>query len=397
MREPKPLTRTIRLLAPELLTVTLLTLAGVWIAHAAAAADFVPEQITVRTLPPANPARMYVSDVAISHIVDGRMHIVDGETFEYQGLIGTGFTGLTTLSPDRSEIYVATTYLAKLNRGERTDQIDVYDSQTLALKAEIAIPPKHAQALPYKGVIAVTPDGRFILSQNATPASSVAVVDRKASRHVSEIPTPGCWGILVAHSVSNRFTTVCGDGTLLTITLDDTGSPSDEQRSARLFDPDQNPVYTQTENAGDEYLFLSFYGDILRANLGGSKAEIGATWSLLDDAARTERWRPGGYQPFAYHAGTERLYVAMHPDGVEGSHKNPAAEIWAFDAKTHARIARVAGNNAVALAVSREATPRLFGIDPLSAGLLRYETAPTLEFAERMDGFGEAPILIEMH
>jgi hypothetical protein len=37
------------------------------------------------------------------------------------------------------------------------------------------------------------------------------------------------------------------------------------------------------------------------------------------------------------------------------------------------------------------------GIDPLTAGLLRYDTAPALKFAQRQDGFGEAPILILMH
>jgi methylamine dehydrogenase heavy chain len=363
----------------------------------ALAAEFVPEQPTVGKMPPADPLRMYVSDVAISHIVDGRMHIVDGATLKYRGLIGTGFVGLGTLSPDRSEIYVATTYLAKLNRGERTDQVDIYDSQTLTVKAEIVIPPKHAQALPYKGVIAVTPDGRFIFVQNATPASSIAVVDRKAQKYVGEIPTPGCWGILTAQSVSNRFTTVCGDGTLLTITLDADGKSSDEQRSERLFDPDKNPIYTQTENNGDEFLFLSFYGDVLSANLGGAKAVLGASWSVLDEADRAANWRPGGYQPFAWHPGTNRLYVAMHPNGAEGSHKNPAAEIWAFDVATKARVARTEGNNAVSLAVSHEATPKLFGIDPLSAGLVRYDTTPTLKFAQRVDGFGEAPILIEMH
>ncbi len=361
------------------------------------AADFAPEQVKVAKLAPASPNRMYVSDVAISHIVDGRMHIVDGATLKYEGLVGTGFTGLVTLSPDRGEIYVATTYLAKLNRGKRTDQVDVYDSATLTIKAEIEIPPKHAQALPYKGVIAVTPDGRFILVQNATPASSITVVDRKASKFVSEIPTPGCWGILPAQSVANRFTTICGDGTLLTVSLDAAGKSADEQRSERLFDPDKDPIYSQTENAGDEYLFLSFNGNVYSANLGGAKATIGAGWSLLDDAAKKENWRPGGYQPFAWHVASKRLYIAMHPNGAEGSHKNPAAEIWAFDTDSHARVARVEGNNVVALAVSKEGTPKLFGIDPLSAGLVRYETSPALKFAQRTDGFGEAPILIEMH
>lgn len=361
------------------------------------AADFVPEYPSVAKMPPATPSRMYVSDVAISHIIDGRMHIVDGATLKYIGLVGTGFVGLGTLSPNRTEIYVATTYLAKLNRGERTDQVDVYDSQTLKIKAEIGIPPKHAQALPYKGVIAVTPDGRFILVQNATPASSIAVVDRKAQKYLTEIPTPGCWGILPAQSVANRFTTVCGDGTLLTVTLDAAGQAADEQRSERLFDPDKNPIYTQTENDGDKYLFLSFYGDILSANLGAATAQIGASWSLLDPTDVKEQWRPGGYQPFAWHPDSNRLYVAMHPYGAEGSHKNPATEIWAFDVGARKRVARVAGNNTVALAVSHEPTPKLFGIDPTVAGLVRYDTAPELKFAQRVDGFGEAPILIEMH
>jgi len=377
---------------------SLRALAGLlMVAGSVQAADFIPEQVTVNPLPPGTPTRMYVQDVALSHIVDGRLHIVDGATMKYEGMLGTGLTGLVALAPDRREIYVATSYLSRLNRGTRTDTVDVYDSQTLVLKEEIIIPPKHAQALPYKGVMAVTGDGRFILVQNATPASSIAVVDRRASKAVAEIPTPGCWGILLAGTSQRRFTTVCGDGTLLTFTLDEAGQVADEQRSERLFDPDRNPVFTQTENDGDEYLFLSFHGDVLKANLGGAKAVMGETWSLLDETESKEGWRPGGYQPFAWHPASGRLYVAMHPAGAEGSHKNPAAEIWEIDARTHTRVGRAPGNNAVALAVSREAKPSLLGIDPLTAGLLRYETAPALKFAQRRDGFGEAPILILMH
>jgi len=363
----------------------------------ATAADFVPEQISVSDLSPATPNRLYVSDVAISHIVDGRLHIVDGETLKYEGVVGTGFTGLATLSPDRSEIYVATTYLAKLNRGERTDQVDVYDSHSLKIKAEIGIPPKHAQALPYKGVINTTPDGRFIIVQNATPASSLSVVDRKAAKFVTEIPTPGCWGVMVTQSANNRFSTTCGDGTLLTITLKPDGTPADQQRSERLFDPDKQPVYTQTENEGDLYYFLSFHGQIYTANLAGAVATIGESWSLLTPEDVAANWRPGGYQPFALNHANRQFYVAMHPDGAEGSHKNPAAEIWAIDLQSKKRVARVAGNNAVALAVTRAKTPLLIAIDPLTAGLVNYSTTPQLAPLKRVDGFGEAPILIETH
>ena len=376
---------------------TTLTLAAWLIAQTGAlpAADFIPEQPSVATMPPATATRLYISDVALSHIIDGRLFVVDGASFKYLGTIGTGFVGLATVAPEGKELYVATSYYSRLNRGTRTDVVDVYDAQTLKPKTEIAIPPKHAQALPYKGTITTTADGRFILVQNATPASSIAVVDRKAAKYVTEIPTPGCWSILPAHG-ANRFTTVCGDGTLLTITLDAAGQPTDQQRSERLFDPDQDPIYSQTENDGDNYWFLSFNARLYSANLGAAKASIGPSWSLVDDTDKQKNWRPGGYQPFAYHAATHHLYVAMHPDGKEGSHKDPAAEIWSFDVRAKQRIERVEGNHVIALALSHEASPKLFGIDPLSAGLVRYDTTPALKFGGRLNGFGEDPILIQM-
>jgi methylamine dehydrogenase heavy chain len=372
------------------------TVLGLWMAMAGAA-DLPTEQVSVAKMPAPNPYRLYLSDVALSHIVDGRLHIVDGKTLKYTGMIGTGFTGLVALSPDRSEIYVATTYLAKLNRGTRTDQIDVYDSQNLTIKAEIEIPPKHAQALPYKGVITTTPDGRFIIVQNATPASSLSVVDRKSAKFVSEIPTPGCWGIYPAQSSNNRFSTVCGDGTLLTVTLKDDGTPGDQQRSEPLFDPDKQPIYTQSEHDGDTYYFLSFYGKVYSANLGGAVAKIGESWSVVDAEDAKKSWRPGGYQPFALHTETGRFYVGMHPDGKEGSHKDPAVEIWVFDIKTHQRLERAEGNRSVAMAVSMGKDPMLFVVDPTTAGLVSYATAPKLAPVKRVDGFGEAPALLLTH
>jgi hypothetical protein len=47
---------------------------------AAQAADFTPEQVTVAKLLPATPTRLYVSDVAISHIIDARLYIGAGDT-----------------------------------------------------------------------------------------------------------------------------------------------------------------------------------------------------------------------------------------------------------------------------------------------------------------------------
>ena len=362
----------------------------------ALAADFVPETVSVAPLPAANAYRLYVSDVAISHIIDSRVHIIDGEHMKYAGMFGTGFIGLTTLSPDRKEIYVATTYLSRLNRGTRTDLVEIYDAETLKVKEEIILPPKRAQTLPYKGTIATSPDGHFIFVQNATPASSISIVDRKTSKFTAEVPTPGCWAILPAQSVNNRFSTVCGDGTLLTVTVNADGTAGEQQRSERLFDPDKGPIFTQTENDGDTYYFLSFYGQLHSANLGGATAKIGPTISLVDAEDQKKNWRPGGYQPFSYHKESGRLYVAMHPDGKEGSHKDPAAEIWAFDLAAKKRVARVDGSHAVAITTSRGAgNPLLFAIDALGPSMVSYTTSPALSPLKRLDGVGEVPILIE--
>jgi methylamine dehydrogenase heavy chain len=67
-----------------------------------------------------------------------------------------------------------------------------------------------------------------------------------------------------------------------------------------------------------------------------------------------------------------RLYVAMHPGGAEGSHKNPAAEVWAFDIAKRKRLARLPGRNAIALETSSDGS-KLYALDALKAEVVVYE------------------------
>ena len=90
-----------------------------------AMAELQPETLTVGKLPPANPHRIYLSDLGgLGHVVDGRIHLVDGDSYKYLGAIPAAMFALTALSPDSSEMYLATTYYTKLNRGKRFDQFD---------------------------------------------------------------------------------------------------------------------------------------------------------------------------------------------------------------------------------------------------------------------------------
>jgi methylamine dehydrogenase heavy chain len=248
---------------------------------ASARADLPLEQATVAPLAPATAQRLYLSDMVISHFVDGKLMIIDGETFKVQGHVALGMTGHATLSPDRSEILVSTAYMTKLNRGERIGELDIYDAATLKLKAEISVPNKHAQSMPYRGSVRTTSDGRFVMLQNATPAQSVTVVDRKAEKFVTEIQTPGCWMIYPAQSVPNRFATLCGDGTMLTITLDDNGMPAQRKKSRKFFDADADALFVAGDQDGDNYTFVSFNGKVQTVNVAGEEAAPAETWSLV--------------------------------------------------------------------------------------------------------------------
>jgi len=325
------------------------------------------------TAPPITAKnRAYIGDVAINYIADGKLHVVDTDTGAYLGVVGSGFAGQYIVDPEAHELIIATGYMSRGQRGERTDIVEVWDADSLSFKYEIVIPPKRAMALNYEGLLRLSADKHWLYVQNATPATSVTVVDMQAKKVASEIPMPGCWGIYVPASRSDRFSALCGDGTVNTVTLSN-GRLASRKASGKLFDPDKDAWFVQGEQDGDTYRFVSFLGNIAEVSMGGNTATLAGTWSLVTQAAdKKENWRPGGYQPLAVHAGTGRLYVCMHPNGAEGSHKNPAAEIWGFDLKTKLRVVRLPGHASIALEPSADGK-RLYAIDIEKAELVVFD------------------------
>jgi len=266
---------------------------ALWCGTAVAAEPLPPETIGVAPAPVATPHRLYLTDLQIAHITDGLVHIVDGQSFKYLGMFSTGLFGITALTSDSSEMLVASTYYTKRNRGDRFDQLEAYDTKTFALKKEIQIPAKHAMALPYKGTIAPSVDDAWVFIQNATPLSSVTVVDHKAWKVTAEVPTLGCWIILPSQSNPRRFATLCGDGTLVTVTLNEKGDTATQTRSEKLFDPEKDPLFVQGERVGDTYSFVSYEGNVKVINVGGDVAKLEDSWSLLDEADKKGRLEAG--------------------------------------------------------------------------------------------------------
>jgi methylamine dehydrogenase heavy chain len=250
--------------------------------------------------------------------------------------------------------------------------------------------------MPYRGAVRTSADGRFVFLQNATPATSVSIVDRVAGKFVTEVPTPGCWMIYPAQSVPNRFATLCGDGTMLTITLDAEGKPAEKKKSVKFFDADEDALFVAGEQTGDNYTFLTFKGNVQVVNVAGEQVVAEKPWSLLTAADLKAGWRPGGYQPLAVQEKSGRLYATMHPQGKEGSHKDPAKEIWGFDLATKKRVARVPGHHSTVLAVTRGDQPKLYAVSTEKQTIAVFAAGDKLKHLKTAGPFAETATQLDV-
>ena len=352
-----------------------------------------PEQVVKTTIPAGTP-KLFVADIAIGHIVDGRLHVLNADTMQYLGLIGTGFAGQVFVPPTGNLVWISTSYQEKLTRGKRSDYLEAWDTSTLTVKQEIPISTTRAQALNYKPLLQQSVDGHWMFVQDATPATSISVVDIKAGKQTAEISNAGCYGTYPSATNGQRFATMCGDGTFGSYTLSADGTSAERKASAKIFDADTDALFLHGERDGNDWLFITFLGSVYRVNIEGETAKLVDSFSFAADG-----WRPSGYQTHAYDAKAGILYVLMHPNGEEGSHKNPAEEIWAIDMKTKKVVSRSKTSTAFSVAVSQAEQPVVYAIDLVNLKVLRYTSDPSKGYALTPAGEGrggETPIQLDL-
>jgi methylamine dehydrogenase heavy chain len=357
------------------------------------AAEFKPEVAGTTTLPPTLH-RVYLADAVLPHMADGRIYVLDGTDLALKGMLEAGFAGMMVAAPDKHRVYVATSFYERLTRGKRTDVIQVFDDQSLKVVEEIPVSTRRAQALGYRGLFQRASDGSLLLLQNATPATSVTVVD-PATKKQFEVPTPGCYGIYPALTQPRRFTTLCGDGTMGTYTINPKLSGAERKTGSKVFDADADPLFIHAERDTDAYLFLSFKGKLVRASLEGETASILDTLDLT--SADTHDWAPGGYQPMTVDAKAGIAYVLMHQGTDDGAHKNPSSEVWAYDLRAKKLVARSPASNLTSITLSPADPTVLFAINPVDGKVERFtvDTQSRKVVAAGEIKLGETAALIE--
>ncbi len=296
------------------------------------------EQVTILELPPVAPHWIAVSSFGGSIMVTP-ITLIDGDSLRVVGTITGGMTSMFAASPDHKQFYTADTFYSRAIRGDRTDTVTIYDAHKLAPTSEIVIPDKRQLAVQDPTAMGITPDGRFLLYANLTPATSVTAVDLQSNKVAGEIQIPGCAEILVLGA--REFASVCADGSMLTTQFDDGGKAVEQKRTAKpFFDVEKDPVFALPAMIGKQAYFVSYHGVAYPMDLSSNPPNPGDSWPLLTDKDRQEGWRPGGWQPVSYYAEDHLMFVLMHRGG-EWTHKKAGTEVWEFNADRHSRVARI--------------------------------------------------------
>jgi methylamine dehydrogenase heavy chain len=346
------------------------------------------EEHTIAILPPPAPHRVYVLDLVFPHLVAAKVYIVDGDKQQVLGMLNAGYTPNMVVPPGHGELYLAETYWSRGTRGTRTDVVTFYDPRTLLPGGEVVLPNGRFLVVTKKQGADVTPDGRYLLSFNMAPRTTVSLVDVKARRYLGEIETPGC--ALVFPSAPRRFSSVCTDGALLTATFDESGKAT-ARRSRPFFDPKTDPVFEHagfSKSRGRIY-FVSYEGMVHPVDVSGADPVFETPWSLLADAEKQEQWRPGGWQVAALHRDTNRLLVLMHK-GPRWTHKQAGEEIWVFEVGSRRRVGRFPlEHHGISVAVSQDARPQAYTLsEKQSLSLFDLDSGKALGIMEGLGEFG---------
>ena len=317
---------------------------------------------SVAPLPASWPKSwVLIHDFHFNAIVDGRVAVVDtaSENQPLKGQVRAAQFANMLVSRDKGEIYTAETFYSRLTRGERTDAITIWDMATLTPKGEIVLPGgKRQQSVTYPQLFQFTNGGKWALVANFTPAQSVSVVDLDGRKVLNEIDLPGCSQIYPTGSAG--FTSLCADGSLFSVALDDKGQVASSRTVAKVQDIGRQPLFSTPAFVGKTAWFVSFHGMIQGFDLSGAAAKpLPGSFSVGTADGAAPEWRPGGWQVINADA-KGQLYVLMSPNGKEGSHKAGGTEVWVVDPVKKTRIARVAlRSQAIAIAVTREDVPHL--------------------------------------
>jgi len=352
----------------------------------------------IETLPERYPPDWFlVHDAAFFHMSDGKIYVIDSseETLgdQVKGLFNNSLMGAILQVPSRGEIMSVETFHTRGTRGDRIDVLTIWDTVTLSPVGEVMLPSgKRFMGMPERVVLQTLNEDKWLAIFNLSPSTSVSLVDLEKRELMGEIPTPGCSFIYPNGGMA--FSSICADGRMLTVTLNDDGSERGRSFSNVFFDSNDSPVFERPALSGGIAYFPAFDATVHPVAMTGSAATPMAPWSLIGPDEAT--WAPAGIE-LDGEDDLGRIYFLMNPEanGVDGMHNSGGAEIWVFDPDSRRRVLRIPLQEwGLSFAVGRGEEPKVLVTNPVDMSVELYDGLSG-EFIRKITGFGqETPLFL---
>jgi methylamine dehydrogenase heavy chain len=306
-----------------------------------------------------------------------------------EGVVG-GTLSVSQFSPamaprmNEGLIYVYGSYYSRLNDGDRTDVVQIYDAATATAISEVEIPTRTA-GIGNPGMMGLIND-RFVGVWNITPATSVTLVDAETETFIGEISLPSCAGI---NPEARGWISVCGDGTAQYIELNNAGQEVRRIQSESFFDVFTDPVYDYAVPAADGWMYMSFDGLLRKVMLNGDQLQVTEAFDINPESdgipdvngvmpKPDDNWRIGSYQPFSYHDGEALLVTLMHEGGGQETFEKAGTEVWVYNMRT--------GNRGYRLELGEDVTARGVLLTPGDNPLMVLATNDGLQVRDPRSG-----------
>ncbi len=322
------------------------------------------------------------------------VYIYDAADLTLRGSVSGGMQSHFTVSEDNATIYMVSGFYPRAIAGEGEHVLQIFDVATNTLTKEIVLPYKAARYTDDRALLQLSADEKLIYVQNATPATSVSVVNLEAGETIQEVPTPGCFGIYPALS-GYSFSTICGNGTFMTFDLGDDGTTFESVRSEKIFDVDEDPIYLASDRVEGDLMFVSYNANLYRLSDADGVIKKLSVTPIADDIEGN--WGTSGYSVLSYNDAHGVLFVSMAPDHHDGSHYHDAQEVWAYDVAADKLLYRSPVDGLAGIYVTDDDAPSLYGISIGESKVFRYALDPEAKFAAKKvaehDDFGFATTL----
>lgn len=309
----------------------------------------------------AHERLIWVTDMNSPYQAHSRAYLLDPDAGKYLGMLDLGYwtTGMQ-LMPSGDTIVVPETHFSRTTRGTRTDVVVSYDATTLQVVSEVEIPPKRASTVKMQGASALSEDARFLAQINFTPANSVTIVDLASGAFVGETDTPGCANVYGGGVRS--FHLICGDGSFLTLKIDETGAVTERQRSVSLFDPFTDPITISGVRQGNTWYFVTLAGMLHEFEMNETGVSLTDSWPLISDDEASDDWSISGFQHLALNKTSGKLYLLTH-QGPPEAFEDPGTHVWVYDVAAQEKVDSFElAERTLSIAVSQDADPLLYAI-----------------------------------